>query len=229
MSSEFQLFQGSHLIVLLVLFVGCLYFYFGRNNSGWNDLKKNFLGYGLIAQLLYFYSGHWFFGTFDFKSHLPLHLCSLSAYLVAITLLLPVSPKNKKLQKLVLFWSPVSALVAILLPDMSSNEGFPSFRFIEFFWSHILIIWGCVFILFSLRPVVKYAHIWLSLGVLVGCIPIIKTLNSLLGSNYMYLESRPNGGQMNFLPSEPYHILGLIAVFALVFHIQYFIYKLFGL
>jgi hypothetical protein len=42
----------------------------------------------------------------------------------------------------------------------------------------------------------------------------------------MYLERRANGGQMGFLPSEPWHVIGLIAIFCVVFHLEFWFYKL---
>jgi hypothetical integral membrane protein (TIGR02206 family) len=221
---DFSIFGLPHILVLFTLIAGSILIFFWLTRT--EHLTQNTFGklisFGLIGQLIFFYAGHFWFRSFDPALHLPLHLCSLSAYLVILAIL----SKNQWLYKVVLFWSPISALLAILLPDMGASENFPSFRFIEFFWSHLLIVWGCVYILMICKPKLRYRDIWITFGGLIAILPIIKLLNSVFQSNYMYLERRANGGQMGFLPSEPWHVLGLIAMFCVVFHLEFLLYKL---
>ena len=42
----------------------------------------------------------------------------------------------------------------------------------------------------------------------------------------MYFVHKPNGGQMNFLAAEPFHIAGLMIIVNLVFHLEFGLYKL---
>jgi hypothetical integral membrane protein (TIGR02206 family) len=223
MFGDFKIFGISHLTVLGLLLVVGLLIWFWLNNTS-PRIQKNFkwvLIFGLILQLIAFNGWHLYFGSFDTARFLPFHLCTISVYLIIFALI----TNNNFISKLVLFWSPVSAFIAIALPDMSANENFPSFRFIEFFGSHLLIIWSCVYILRIVKPTVILKDCMISFGCLIATLPFIYCLNLFLKSNYMYLVSRPAGGQMNFLASEPWHVLGLIAIFAVVFFIEYLIYR----
>jgi hypothetical integral membrane protein (TIGR02206 family) len=223
MFGDFKIFGVSHLSVIgLLLIVGLLiWFWFGKMSM---TVKKNFKWifiFGLILQLLAFNGWHLYFGSFDPARFLPFHLCTISVYLIIFALI----TDNNFLNKLVLFWSPLSAFVAILLPDMSANENFPSFRFVEFFGSHLLIIWSCVYILRIIRPKIILKDFLVCFACLIAILPFVYFINLFLKSNYMYLMSRPAGGQMNFLPIEPWHVLGLIVIFAVVFFVQFLFYK----
>ena len=221
--SEFGLFGLSHLLVLELLVIGSFLIFtlLPKLKTLYQRNVGLLLAIGLLGQILYFYGGHYIQRSFDPALHVPLHLCSLSAYLVIFALLL----NRPWLNKLVLFWSPVSALVATVLPDMGKSENFPSFRFIEFFWSHLLIVWGCVYILRTFKSKINYRDIWITFGFLVLTLPLIKFLNSIFQSNYMYLEKRASGGQMSFLPAEPWHIAGLLLIFIVVFHLEFCFYQ----
>ena len=108
---------------------------------------------------------------------------------------------------------------------MSRSDGFGSFRFLEFFWSHVLIVWASLLIVAVVKPKIKYRDLWVSYVILVVSLIPVSLINWLSGGNYMYLVSRPSGGQMNFLPSEPYHIIGLMILANLVFHLEFVIAK----
>ena len=223
MFGDFKLFGISHLAVLSLLFVVSMVIWFWLQKQSLNIkyFFKQFLIAGLILQLLAFNCWHLYFGTFDIVRFLPFHLCTISVYLIIFALI----TNNNFVNKLVLFWSPVSAFVAIALPDMSASENFPSFRFIEFFGSHLLIIWACVYILRVVRPKIMLRDCTVGFACLIATLPFVYVINSSLKSNYMYLASRPVGGQMNFLPSEPWHVLGLVAIFAVVFCIEFLVYS----
>lgn len=223
MFEDFKIFGISHLLVLLALFLVSLiiWFWFPKSSSRFQKYFKFALIGGLILQLLAFNTWHLWHQTFDITRFLPFHLCTISVYLIIYTLIF----NNNFTNKLVLFWSPVSAFVAITLPDMSATENFPSFRFLEFFGSHLLIIWSCVYILRVVKPKIVFKDCLISFACLIGALPFVCGINYALKSNYMYLTSRPAGGQMNFLPSEPWHVLGLIAIFAVVFFVQFLFYK----
>jgi hypothetical integral membrane protein (TIGR02206 family) len=223
MFGAFKVFGISHLVVLCLLLLVSLLIWFWLENKSllYQKTFKYILIIGLALQLLAFNSWHLYFGTFDPARFLPFHLCTISVYLIIFTLI----AKNNFINKLVLFWSPISAIVAIALPDMSASENFPSFRFIEFFGSHMLIIWSCVYILRIVKPKMIFRDCVISFACLVAILPFVYGINLLINSNYMYLMSRPAGGQMSFLPSEPWHVTGLSTIFAVVFVLEYLVYR----
>ena len=222
-NDNFTLFGVSHLIILVILLLGSLFtiLVLPKLSTTIQQLFEKILIVGCITQILTFNLWHITHNSFDVARFLPFHLCSFSVYLIPIALL----SKRDWLLKLIVFWSPISALIATILPDMSRSDGFGSFRFLEFFWSHILIVWASLFIVAVIKPKIKYQDLWISYAILVVSLIPVSLINWLSGGNYMYLVSRPSGGQMNFLPSEPYHIIGLMILVNLVFHIEFAIAK----
>jgi hypothetical integral membrane protein (TIGR02206 family) len=224
-TADFSLFGPIHIVVILITIALSFLTYFQKHLKPQAVQKTSLiLSFLLFCQILAFNSWHILHQDFDLTKFLPLHLCSLSAYISTLALIL-----NKSwLYKLQFFWATIPALIALLLPDMGKGENFPSFRFVEFFWSHLLIVVIAFFIIFGGKLQLKYLDIWKYFGVLiVFAFGIVFPINKVLGGNYMYLMSRPTGGQMDFLPQEPFHTFGLLTIFLVVFHLQYWIYKLF--
>jgi hypothetical integral membrane protein (TIGR02206 family) len=219
----FTIFGLSHIVVIVItLFFSWLTFFQFRLKDQTKVQINLFLAILLGLQIIVFNSWHIFYQDFDLTRFLPFHLCTISAYISVLALIL-----NKDwLYKLQFFWSPVAAAIALLLPEMGADENFPNFRFIEFFWSHSLIVIIAFWIIFSGKLKIKYIDVWTYFGSLVAfAFGVIFWINKKLSANYMYLMNKPNGGQMDFLPSEPYHVFGLLGIFLLVFHLQFFIWK----
>jgi hypothetical integral membrane protein (TIGR02206 family) len=218
----FTLFGISHIVVIFItaLLSWLTFFQFKLNNQ--NKTKVNyFLAVLLALQIVVFNSWHIIHQDFDLTRFLPFHLCTISAYISVLSL---IANKNW-LYKLQFFWSPVAAAIALLLPEMGANENFPNFRFIEFFWSHSLIVIIAFWIIFSGKLKLKYSDIWIYFGSLLAfAFGIVFWINKAIGSNYMYLMKK-TAGSMDFLPSEPYHVFGLLGIFLLVFHVQFFVWK----
>jgi hypothetical integral membrane protein (TIGR02206 family) len=224
MFGDFKIFGATHLAVLGLLLIGVLYIWFilPKLSSSFQNLNRNIILVGLVLQFILFHAWHLYFHDYDITRFLPFHLCTISVVLLVYTLAF----NNKFINKLVLFWSPVSALLAIVLPDMSASENFPSFRFMEFFGSHVLIIWAVVFIFRIQKVTVDFKDYLFSEMTLLASLPFVYILNLLIGSNYMYLMRKTNGGQMDFLPKEPWHIVGASALLIGVFFLEYLIYKI---
>jgi hypothetical integral membrane protein (TIGR02206 family) len=219
----FTIFGLSHLIIIFVTIFFSWITFFQIKLGEQNKSKLNlFLACLLGLQIIVFNSWHIFHQDFDLTRFLPFHLCTISAYISVLALI-----SNKDwLYKLQFFWSPVAAAVALLLPEMGANENFPNFRFIEFFWSHSLIVIIAFWIIFSGRLKLKYIDIWIYFVSLVAfAFGIVFWINQYFGANYMYLMKKVSGGNMDFLAHEPYHVFGLLGIFLLVFHLQFFVWK----
>ncbi len=222
----FTLFGTSHIIVILITVLLSFATYFQNRLELKNrTLLKNILALLLATQIIVFNSWHLFHQDFNITQFLPFHLCTISAYISVFALLF----EKQILYKLQFFWGLIPATIAFLLPDMGAAENFPNFRFIEFFWSHSLIITTSFWIIFGGKMSLKYKDVWNIFGILISfAFGFVYWINQYLGSNYMYLSKRTSGGQMNFLPREPYHIFGLLGIFLIVFHLQFWIWKFFN-
>ncbi len=224
--NEFILFGPLHLAVLASILIGGLLVYVFRSNS----LLRYFLASVLVAQLIAFNGFHILGGTYDIYRYLPLHLCTISAILCPIALL----TKNRILSDLVLFWGLIPALLAIALPDMGRSEGVYSFRFWEFFVSHVFIVLSAVYISFhteskfSINNFDTWKRIVIAYFTLcLYAIGIVMPINYVLGNgaNYLYLVNKASNG-MAFLPDKPYYVAALFALSLVVFVIEAIIYMI---
>jgi hypothetical integral membrane protein (TIGR02206 family) len=225
---EFKLFGPLHIAVIITTFLGVILIQILRSN---NRLKY-FLAFGLIAQILAFNLFHIIRGSYDIYRYLPLHLCTLSAFLAPFALL----TKNRVISNLLLFWGLIPAFLAILFPDMGSSEGILTFRFWEFFLSHILIVLSAFYIsihsdlLFKLRDFSTWKEIVISFFVLaLYAFGLVYPINILLGNeaNYLYLLKKSSNG-MSFLPEGSLYIPSLIILTLIVFIIEAIIYRLYN-
>jgi hypothetical integral membrane protein (TIGR02206 family) len=225
MPTSFSLFGFSHLIVIAFLLVSLLFIYATRNaGNRFKKIVRIAIYSTLIFQALLFNGWHLFRGTYLISSYLPFHLCSISLYLIVISLI----TKNPKITTLTYYISFVSALLAVVSPDISPNQNFPDFRFIEFFLSHVFIEIGLAYMVFVDKVKANYRSLWVAFGILFGYMLLVFPINKLTGGNYLFLNQKPGtGGLFTLFPPEPYHVLALIPAALLIFHVEYLLYKLF--
>ena len=221
---QFSLFNNLHLTVFLFLVISLVIVYYFRSNKQ----LKYILASVLITQVIIFNTKHLLDGTYDITRYLPLHLCTISAILAPIALL----TKNKTTQDLVLFWGLIPALLAIILPDMNSQDGLMSFRFWEFFVSHIFIVLSAFYLSihssskFSLLKLDTWRKITVSFLILIiVAFGIVYPINYLLNSNYMYIIAKASVG-MDFLPSGSLYLPALLALSFVVFVLEAFLYNI---
>lgn len=219
---RFQLFGSLHIGVLAVTFFGIILVLLLRSKP-W---LRYLLALVLIAQIITFNVYHITNNSYDISRFLPLHLCTISAILAPIALL----TRNNIIKDLTLFWGLVPAFLAILLPDMGANDGLTSFRFWEFFVSHVFIVLSAVYLSihsyskFSILSFETWKKIIISFVVLVlYAFGFVYPVNKILGSNYLYLMSKASNG-MGFLPDGQFYLPTLIFLSLVVFVATSFIY-----
>jgi hypothetical integral membrane protein (TIGR02206 family) len=221
---EFRLWGPLHQGVLGALVLGIVLVIWLRN--------KKWLRYGiaavLILQFLIFTVYHLLNGSYDVVRFLPLHLCTVSALLVPWALV----SKNTIAKDVVLFWGLIPALLAIVLPDMGASDGLNSFRFWEFFTSHIFIILGVVYLSihdsskFALNQFSTWRKIFLAFILLIlYAFGIVYPINHFLKSNYLYLSQKASVG-MDFIPNGPLYLPSMLFLAFSVFIVTAVLYWL---
>jgi hypothetical integral membrane protein (TIGR02206 family) len=218
---NFQRFGLSHGIVLLLLLLGSAWILRTRKPQIAQAQRYGICG-GLILQILIFHSYYLLRAEYDLARYLPFHLCALSAVMMALTLLID----RPWLRQITIYWAPFAALIAILLPDIGNSDNFPSFRFLEFFVSHLLICWGAVWLLANHRFRWTIKTVAIAYAALAVTQLPIALVNRLFAANYMYMLHKPNGGQMDFLGPEPYHFGFLVLLVLLVFILEMLVFRL---
>lgn len=141
------------------------------------------------------------YGTYDVYTDLPLFLCDLTAVLLPWVMF----AKNRKWLGILYFWAIAGTLQALITPDL--EEGFPSFHYFRYFFSHGGIVMAILYAVLVWKihigwkdflNAILYAQIYL-----VG----IHLFNHVLGSNYSYtLQKPPNPTILDFLGAWPWYI-----------------------
>jgi hypothetical integral membrane protein (TIGR02206 family) len=207
---EFHVFGLSHRIILCLLILGSAWIWWTRSLQLVQIQRYGICG-ALLLHLVIFNGYHIMNGSYDLARYLPFHLCSLSAVMTILTLWFD----RPWLRQLTIYWAPIAAFMAILLPDIGANENFPTFRFIEFFTSHVLICWGAAWLLANRQFQWTLQTVAIAYSTLAATLPVIMLINHAVKGNYLYIMQKPNGGQMDFLGTN--HFGPLVFLVLLVF------------
>ena len=208
----FSLFDFQHISVLAIVFAGifCV-----RNNQAW----KKILTYGLALQFVTYHSWNIYFGTWNIGQSLPFHLCTMAVFVNIFAL----NTTKNWVKELAFYWTILPVTLALLLPDL--NTGVLSFRFWEFFWSHILMLWSAVLIVKSTKLTVLGLH--RSFAIVVGyTLFFALPINLWLKTNYAYIVTSP-APVRDIFPVFPYFIPILMVILYTLYWIQFAFAKFF--
>jgi len=163
------------------------------------------------------------FDGYNFKTDLPLYLCSLMA------LLIPVLTYYRKywMFEVLVFLVIGGTLQAVITPDITT--GFPSFDYFRYWIAHLgllIIIFYFIFV-FKMRP--KLKSVFKSFFALQVYVLFVIVINHLLNTNYSYLNSKPKSlSLLDYFGEWPYYIvvcqLIVIPLF-LVIYLPFYISK----
>ncbi len=215
----FRAFSGVHLVVLALLIAGNFlllrYMADHRTDRAQKTFRVSAASALLFLELL---EQGWKAGAgvWAFDTALPLHLCRVSAFIVAFVLL----TGNRYLYEIGYFWGIAGALNAIITPTLGAH-GFPHLLFFKFFISHDLIVLSMLYLTLieryrpTGRSIIRIAVIT---NIYAGLVAVI---DYLLGANYLYLCENP-GGATILAPFGPWPrylpalwIIGTVAVLLL--------------
>lgn len=186
--NPFILFGTAHLRALFVVSLFIIYLAWRRDlltpkaRVRWRYSIAIVILLNDLARQLWYLSN----GTWSIKIMLPLHLCSLMAYITAYMLF----TKDYRAYEFMYFVGIAGGAQALLTPPLG-QYGFPHFLFWQTFIWHGLIVIGAIYMTFtegylptrqSLVKVIVYLNV---LMIIVGLI------NPLLDSNYMFLAYKP--------------------------------------
>ncbi len=213
----FRPFDFQHVFTLAILVaLGSLIVSVSRRAS---DAVRSWIGRGLAALLLgyaavaYVQKGLAHELSFDYA--LPLELCHWVLIACFVSLLRPLQISSE----IAYFWGFAGSLQATLTPEIS--QGFPSWEFIEFFWSHGGILLAIVFIIGAQRFRPRRGSILRMMLALNAYAIVVGTVDALFGWNYGYLCHKPlRPSLMDYLGPWPWYLVSLegiaLASFALL-------------
>ena len=160
-------------------------------------------------------------GQWHYSWGVPLQLCDLAIFAMAITLL----RHYQWLWELAYFWGLGGSLQAILTPDL--NVTFPDLTYIKFYLSHGCTVIGVIFLAvgcgrpITLKSVLRVFTITNIYGLFV------LLFNWFFGTNYMYLMRKPaHPSVLDYAGDGPYYYLGIEIALVLTLVIYYLPYAL---
>lgn len=206
----FHMFGLPHLLALGVIVLVNLSFVYWRRafSPQLRGVFRNGVAAVLVVNELGWHVWNGAVGRWTPQTMLPLHLCSIMVFLSAIMLV----TQSYTLYELLYFLGIGAATQALLTPDLGTY-GFPHYRFFQTFISHGLIVTAAIY----MTLVEGYRPYWRSLlrVALLGnlYVAIVWPINSLLGSNYLYIAHKPETPSLiDVLGPWPWYVLSLEAI-----------------
>lgn len=215
----FPLFGAQHLATL-ALFVGftalCCRVYGAAGEEKRARMRKLFAAL-LLADELFKHAGLLIGGNFEW-SYLPLHLCSINIFLIAIH---AWNPKNRVLGSFLYFVCIPAAIAALLFPTWTE---LPLLNFMLLHSTSVHMLLACypimLFCAGEIRPDLRaLGRSILLLGAMA--VPIVG-INLLLDTNFMFLMYAPEGNPRAWFAAHfGSHLIGFPVLIALVCGVMY--------
>ncbi len=214
---NFRLLGPAHLLILgaVVSLAAALALAERRLAPGTKWLRIG-LGVVLLADSAFWYSYLAATGQRIFPSRIPLELCDLTLYLVAIALV-TLSPAWFDVAY---YWALAGSGMALLTPDLKGP--FPSVVAIQFFVQHGLSVCGVLYLVWSgqARPRPgSVARTMIAVNVLAAFDGVF---DWVFKTDYMYLCIKPASATLlSFLGAWPWYIAASEPVALLLFLLLY--------
>lgn len=219
----FHTFGPDHLLTLTSVFFLCLFFsWLGHINKApfLDKLIRFSLAILLIGNDIFTQIHEVDLGDWRLSWSLPLQLCDLSLYAVAISLIW----KRQIIWELAYYWGLGGSFLATLTPDLPVS--FPNFYFISFFIQHGGILAGVLYLTLSHRfplPFASIKRVWIITN---GYTLLIAGFNYIMDTNYLFICQKPvHASILNFFGPWPLYVLGMEVLFTLSLFILYRLYR----
>jgi hypothetical integral membrane protein (TIGR02206 family) len=162
------------------------------------------IGVSLAAYAAATYGQKWVAGELSWDTSLPLELC----HWVLIASVFSLFRRSQTATEVAYYWGFAGTLQATLTPDI--YRGFPSWEFIQFFWSHGGILLAIVFLCFardfSPRPD-AVVRVFAGVNAFAVC---VGGIDAVFGWNYGYLCAKPlNPSLLDYLGPWPWYLAAL--------------------
>lgn len=202
-AAPFSMFSLQHITMLLLLFAGIFIIFFLRNQA----VSRVWEITAAISLLLFeFWYQVWLLLTNQWNvSHaLPVELSNISILLSVILLIKP----NKLIFEITFLIVIGGAMQAVVTPVLSF--GWPHFRFIHFFYTHIGVIWVVFYFLWNRAFQLTFKSVWKAMLFLNILLPVIWVINLQAGGNYWFIIEKPAGSSLlDLFGDHPWYILGM--------------------
>ena len=140
-------------------------------------------------------------GDWTVQDFLPLHLCNISYFICILVLL----NKKKWMYEWTLLLALPSALNAIMTPELI--WGSSKWHIFEYYFMHGSLILVPLYLMFVMNYKLRILSWWSTFLRAQILVVIVFLLNLILGTNYMFLLSKPLVNNPLILGDWPFYIL----------------------
>lgn len=218
LTADFTAYGASHLAAVAVLVAGAATLVLvGRRLRGRDprDLLGKVLAVSMLLvtiplQVLYFTPDHW-----NLQTTLPIQLCDLASLAAVYALL----THRWWAAGLTYYWGLTLTTQAIATPDLAAD--FPDPVFLLFWAMHIGTVWAAAYLTWGrgIRP--DWRSYRFAVLTTAGWAAAVFCLNLAIGTNYGFLNRKPNATTiLDLLGPWPWYVLAeiviIVAAWALV-------------
>jgi hypothetical integral membrane protein (TIGR02206 family) len=155
--------------------------------------------------------------SYDPATDLPLELTDAATVVAALALWNP----RPLLFELTYFWGLTASLQAVLTPGLEADEGFPTFFYWHYFFTHSGAVVAALFLAFGVGLTPRPGATLRMLIATAAWASLAAAANVLTGGNYMFLRERPDTASLlDYMGPWPWYIVGAalvaVALFALL-------------
>ncbi len=205
---SFHAFGPDHLAALAVL--ALLGATLGRAGPRMDSCFRMWMGRGIGVLLLGYVAAAYLRKGLTtglrWEDSLPLNVCDwvLAACVIALFWRRPIA------FEIAYFWGLTGTVQALLTPDV--HEGFPSWRFFQFFWGHGGILLAIIWLIAAQRSRPRRGSVGRMFLAINGYALAVGLLNGLFGWNYGYLCHPPSQPSLlDHLGPWPWYLLSMEA------------------
>ena len=211
-TSEFTAYGTSHQVAVLVMLLGAVALVAAGRRLRERDpddrlgkaLAVVILLVTLPLQVLYFTPEHW-----DLQTTLPVQLCDLGSLVAAYALW----THRRWAAGLTYYWGLTLTTQAVATPDLGSV--FPEPMFFLYWGMHLGTVWAAVYLTWGRGVTPDWHSYRLALVVTAVWAAAILTLNAVLGTNYGYLNEKPDSASiLDLLGPWPWYVVAEVAIIA---------------
>lgn len=186
----FHMFGIVHLLLILITIFGFFIIYKNRNRIFMLSERKKkrvklFVVLLMFFNMVIYYNGYAYYGVYNWKVHLPLHLCFISGFIYMYTLI----TSNEKLYKFAYFLGYIGPVPAILLTDLKSID---AYVFIQFIISHHFFFLSNLFMYYSSHIKIQKKDMWNTFIILNIIFIVMMLFNAVFDTNYLMMKGLPN-------------------------------------
>lgn len=205
---QFTAYGPSHLIVLAIFVVGgALLVFFGRRQS---EAQARLFGkaFALTIVAAFLVALFYKLTQWDIQTSIPLQLCDVAELVAAYALW----SQRRWAFSLTYFWGLLLSSQALITPDVGTpklgSPDFPHHLFLTFFVLHVLVVWAGIYLTWGRRMSPTWRDYRFAIIVALSWAAFTLILNSIIGTNYGYLNGKPpTASILDFMGPWPVYLL----------------------